>query len=221
MDKADFVIVAATAFYDKLKKEFCMKKDYAHLCIILDSSGSMSCVKKETIGSFNGFIEKQKKFPGMTTFDLFQFASEVNRKVNFVDLSQNQKDLMSEYECCGMTALFDAICTAVDTVGDDLAKMQEQDRPENVLVAIITDGEENSSRKFSLQDVRNRIEHQTNVYNWEFIFLGANIDVFSTGREMGLKKDDCITFVQTPDGMAEMSERLMERAASNRKRPRK
>lgn len=197
-----------------------MKKDYTHICLILDSSSSMECVKQETKETFNGFMEDQRKIPGKTTFDLFLFWNEVKRTVNFADLAVFKDDLMAKYRCSGCTALLDAICIVVDSVGTDLSQIPEEERPENVLIAIITDGEENSSKRFSIQDVRKRIDHQTHVYNWKFVFLGANIDAFDTGTNLGISNEDCIQFTQSPQGMKELRGAMYECAERIRSRSR-
>lgn len=79
--------------------------------------------------------------------------------------------------------------------------MKEEDRPENVLMVIITDGFENASRKFSSSDVKERIKHQTEKYNWEFQYLAANQDAFAAGSAMGIVADNCAAFAATPAGM--------------------
>lgn len=190
-----------------------MKKDYTHICFVLDSSGSMDFIKEDTQGTFNNFIDEQKKALGKTTFDLFCFANGTSRIVHFIDLAENRKDFMTDYHCSGGTALYDAVCEAIDSVGQDLARIPEPERPEHVLVAILTDGEENSSRKFSCQDVKNRIRHQTEVYSWNFVFLGANIDVVQNGQKLGLQEQDCVKFEASAEGISNvmmciMSERM-------------
>jgi len=193
-----------------------MKKDYTHICIVLDASGSMFCIKSDVQGSFNGFIEEQRKAQGKTVFDLFQFSDNVERIVRSQDLSQFHDDLMAKYDCTGCTAMNDAICTAIDTVGQEFSRMPEDERPEHVLCAIITDGAENASREFTAKDVKDRIKRQTEVYNWEFDFLAANQDAFETGREMGLQADQCMNFSVNPAGVSDIAERLSCRAKAIR-----
>lgn len=176
-------------------------KDYTHICIVLDASGSMSDIEDDTKGSFNSFIKAQKAAVGKTVLDIYQFSSEVRRIVEHVDLASFSDDLMARYTCSGCTALNDAVCTAVDTLGQEFAAMKEEDRPENVLMVIITDGFENASRKFSSSDVKERIKHQTEKYNWEFQYLAANQDAFATGAAMGIAADNCAAFAATPAGM--------------------
>ncbi len=176
-------------------------KDYTHICIVLDASGSMSDIEGDTKGSFNSFIKAQKAAEGKTVLDIYQFSGEVRRIVEHVDLASFSDDLMARYTCSGCTALNDAVCTAIDTLGQEFAAMKEEDRPENVLMVIITDGFENASRKFSSSDVKERIKHQREKYNWEFQYLAANQDAFATGSAMGIAADNCAAFAATPAGM--------------------
>ena len=182
-----------------------MKKDYTHICIVLDASGSMSSIESDIKGSFNTFLDKQRKEPGKTVFDLFQFSSEVERLVKSADLALFKDDLMAKYTCSGCTALNDAVCIAIDTMGKEFAEMPETERPENVLCVIITDGQENASKEFSTADVKKRIEHQQNVYQWEFLFLAANQDAFESGSALGIRENFCKGFCQDSRGVADMS----------------
>ena len=166
-----------------------MQKDYTHLIIVLDASGSMSSIQDDIKGSFNEFLKKQREAEGQTVFDLFQFNDEVHRLVRSTNLAQFHDDLMDRYECSGCTALNDAVCIAIDTVGHEFADMPESERPEHVLCVIITDGMENASREYTSKDVKKRIEHQKTAYNWQFQFLAADQDAFATGESLGIDHD--------------------------------
>ena len=182
-----------------------MKKDYTHICIVLDASGSMECIENDIKGSFNTFLNKQREEKGKTVFDLFQFSDEVERLVKSADLALFKDDLMAKYTCSGCTALNDAVCIAIDTIGKEFAAMPESERPANVLCVIITDGQENASKEFSTADVKKRIEHQQDVYKWEFLFLAANQDAFEAGSALGVQKKFCKGFCQDSRGVADMS----------------
>ena len=182
-----------------------MKKDYTHICIVLDASGSMKCIEDDIKGSFNTFLDKQREEQGKTVFDLFRFSDEVERLVKSADLALFKDDLMAKYNCIGCTALNDAVCIAVDTIGKECAAMPEEERPENVLCVIITDGQENASKEFTAADVKKRIKHQQDVYKWEFLFLAANQDAFETGSTIGLPADRCRGFTAEPRGIADMT----------------
>ena len=98
-----------------------MKKDYTHILIVLDASGSMMRIQDDIKGSFNDFLEKQRDEPGKTVFDLYQFSDEAKRIVRSADLAKFHDDLMAKYHCTGCTALNDAVCTAIDTIGREFA----------------------------------------------------------------------------------------------------
>ena len=196
-------------------------KDYTHICIVLDASGSMSSIEDDTKGSFNSFIKAQREAGGKTVFDLYQFSDEVKRLVEHVDLATFKDDLMASYNCSGCTALNDAVCIAIDTLGKELAAMKEEDRPENVLMVIITDGFENASRKFTSKDVKDRIKHQTEKYNWEFQYLAANQDAFASGANLGIAQDNCVNFSASAAGMVQVCASMCDRATQVRNRNRK
>ena len=177
-------------------------KDYTHICIVLDASGSMAAIESDTKGSFNSFLKEQKEAEGRTVFDLYQFSDKVSRIVEHVDLATFNDDLMKKYRCSGCTALNDAVCTAIDTLGQEFALMKEEDRPEHVMLVIITDGMENASRKFSSADVKKRIQEQTDVYKWDFQYLAANQDAFATGEALGVSHDNCVAWHASKDGIA-------------------
>ena len=189
-----------------------MKKDYTHILIVLDASGSMSSIQDDIKGSFNEFLKKQREEPGKTVFDLYQFSDEAKRIVQSADLAKFHDDLMAKYDCSGCTALNDAVCTAIDTIGHEFAGMPEAERPEHVLCVIITDGMENASREFTAKDVKDRIKHQQDVYNWDFQFLAANQDAFATGESIGLDRDCCMNFVADKVGVGMMCDMMYSRA---------
>ena len=176
-------------------------KDYTHICIVLDASGSMAEIESDTKGSFNSFLNEQKKAKGKTVFDLYQFSDKPKRIVEHVDLATFNDDLMSKYRCSGCTALNDAVCTAIDTLGQEFSVMKEEDRPEHVMFVIITDGMENASRKFSSADVKKRIKEQTDVYKWDFQYLAANQDAFASGEMLGVSHDNCVSWHASKDGI--------------------
>ena len=179
-------------------------KEYTHICIVLDASGSMAAIENDIKGSFNTFIRTQRETEGKTVFDLYQFSDEVKRIVEHVDLATFTDDLMAKYTCSGCTALNDAVCTAIDTLGKELGAMREDDRPEHVVFVIITDGMENASRKFTSEDVKKRISVQRDSYKWDFQFLAANQDAFESGRTLGIDRDSCTGFISSSRGVASM-----------------
>lgn len=195
--------------------------DYTHIIFVLDASGSMRTIQSDIKGSFNAFLDKQREESGKTVFDLFQFNNTVKRIVKSADLALFHDDLMAKYECSGCTALNDAVCTAIDTVGHEFADMPEENRPEHVLCVIITDGLENASCDFTTQDVKERIEHQKTKYNWEFVYLAADPDAFDAGEDLGFDNKSCMAFSHDHEGVEFLCEYMNCCMNAIRKKPRK
>ena len=170
-----------------------MNNEYVHLCIVLDASGSMGVIEDDIKGSFKTFMAEQKREEGKTVLDVFQFSDETRRIVEHADMADYKEDLMDSYRCAGCTALYDAICTAIDTLKKEFAAIPEPEQPAKVIFTIVTDGHENASREFSLPDVKKRIDQQTGEQNWEFVYLAANQDEFEAqciSRSMGVCRSE-------------------------------
>ncbi len=193
-----------------------MQQDYTHIGMVLDASGSMKSLKEDTKGSFIGFLDAQRKPAGKTVFDLWQFNDKVGHIVDGAELATVGDDVMDGYRCSGMTAMNDAICTAIDRLGEKFAAMPETERPENVIVAIITDGHENASKEFTSDDVKKRIARQSEHYRWEFVFLAANQDAVMAGSRLGLAPDQCADFGANADGMRTVAAILADRTDRSR-----
>lgn len=182
-----------------------MKKDYCHIGIVLDSSGSMDLIKNDIIGTFREFIKKQKELPGECTFSLYSFNHDVSKLVDFEDLKKSEKDFMADYLPSGCTALYDGIGTAVSEIGTKLHLLDESNRPDKVLIAIITDGQENASKEYDHKRVTDMIKEQKEKYNWEFLFLAANQDAMSVGSTFGFSKNQCMTFSADSSGVKDFT----------------
>lgn len=175
-----------------------MKKDTIELIVIIDESGSMGNVKSDTIGGFNSFLETHQKLGGDAKLTLVKFDTKysiVNNGTPVQDVLKLDKDT---YYPGGMTALLDAVGKTIDEVGKRLSGTPEDERPEKVMVMIITDGEENSSKEYTLDQVRNKIKEQQDTWKWEFVFLGADQDAWSNASSMGVH--NAVNFVQADMG---------------------
>lgn len=179
-----------------------MNKELTELVFILDRSGSMSGLESDTIGGFNGMIRKQKKLPGSAYVStvLFNHCSQVLH--DRVDLAQIGEMTEEDYVAGGSTALIDAMGDAITHIGNVHKYAREEDRPFKTVFVIITDGEENSSKRWSSQKVKDLITRQKEKYGWEFLFLGANIDAVETAARYGIEEDRSVTFRNDPVGQA-------------------
>lgn len=204
-----------------------MNENRSELIFVLDRSGSMEHLTTETIGGFNSLIEKQKMDrQGESHFLKKGKESEADKKEIFVTtvLFDDQYELLynhcpidevsrmtkREYYARGCTALLDAVGKTINSVGKRLADTPEDERPQNILFVITTDGYENASLEYTKSRVKEMIEHQQNVYNWKFLFLGANIDAVGEADSLGIRQAGACRPSATVEGV-----RSSFRAVSN------
>lgn len=171
-----------------------MKKDLVEAILIIDRSGSMSSIKDSTISGINEFIKTQKESDKTVKITLVQFDNEYEVLLDCVEANSVSELTDKTYVPRGMTALYDAIGRTVDSVGKRLASTPEDERPEKILVVIVTDGYENASTDYVSDKIQSMIEHQRNVYNWEFIYMGANQDAILVGSSLGIPVTNSYTF---------------------------
>jgi len=194
-----------------------MKQNYSDITVVLDRSGSMGSLTEEVIGSFNNFLDEQKKVEGEATFTLIQFDDQYEVNFDAIDLQKTSHLDESTYVPRGMTALFDAVGKAIISTGKRLSDMEESARPEKVIFLIQTDGEENASKEFSLKKVKSMIREQQEVYSWEFVFLGANIDAVSVAADIGIRQDRAMKYANNAQGTQEAFCSLSSNLASYRR----
>jgi uncharacterized protein YegL len=163
-----------------------MRTDLTDITMVIDRSGSMQSIQSDAEGGINSFIEQQKQEPGEANVTLVQFDSDYE----FVHSGVPVK-LVPAFKLVprGSTALLDAVGRAINETGARLAAMDEAQRPGLVVFVIVTDGEENSSREFTREQIRKMVEHQQSAYKWQFTFLAANQDAFAAGGSMGIAQD--------------------------------
>lgn len=175
-----------------------MKKNLTELVFILDKSGSMSGLKKDTIGGYNAMLEQQRKVDGECVITTVLFDNRYELLHDRIDIRAIQSISEKEYSVGGSTALLDAIGKTIHKIGTAQKNTAEDYRAEKVMFVIITDGEENASRHYSSVQVKEMIQRQKERYGWEFIFLGANIDAVETAGRFGIGADRAVDYV--PDG---------------------
>lgn len=193
-----------------------MKKDYTDITIVLDRSGSMESIKTDTIGGFNEFIKKQKAVPGTATISLFKFDHVFESEYDGRDLQKAPELTQETYVPRGSTALVDAICEGIDRAGKRLKHMDDRERPEKIVFVIITDGYENASVKYAMKDASDRIQHQTDKYGWQFLFLGANQDAIATAAGYGISRGQTLTYAANRVGTNAFYNSVSDNIASYR-----
>ena len=179
-----------------------MRKDLTELVFIIDRSGSMSGLERDTIGGFNSMIRKQKQAEGEAFIStvLFYNVSEVlHDRVTVKDI---QPMTEHDYTVRGTTALLDAIGGAIHHIGNVHKYARQEDVPEHTMFVITTDGMENASRYYSSDKVKKMIERQKVKYGWEFLFLGANIDAVETASHFGIGADRAVNYNCDSEGTA-------------------
>ena len=171
-----------------------MKKNLTELVMILDRSGSMQGLEKDTIGGYNSMLEKQRAEEGevfVTTILFDNVAETIHDRVPIKDVAPITE---KEYYVRGCTALLDAVGGAVDHIRNIHKYAREEDRPEKTIFVIITDGMENASRRYDYSEVKKLIEQQKESAKWEFLFLGANIDAIEVAGRFGIKEDRAVKY---------------------------
>ncbi|GAB4079023.1 vWA domain-containing protein [Nostocoides australiense] len=162
-----------------------------HIYFLLDRSGSMQSIKSDTEGGFAAFVEEQRKTSGRCRVTLAQFDTTYDVVYQDRDLAEVPPlDLQPR----GMTALLDAIGRLVTDAGRRLAALPEEQRPGTVVVAIMTDGMENSSHEWTHPAVKSLIEQQEQGYNWQFLYMGADQDAIEVGNSIGIAAQNSLTY---------------------------
>lgn len=171
-----------------------MKNNITELVFILDRSGSMAGLEKDTIGGFNAMIEKQKKEEGECFVSTVLFDNTAEVLHDRIKLSEIKPMTDNDYTVRGCTALMDALGGAVKHIRNIHKYARKEDVPENTVFVITTDGMENASRNYSSADVKAMIEEQKEKYGWEFLFIAANIDAVETAAKYGISEDRAVNY---------------------------
>jgi len=194
-----------------------MRKGLTEVVFILDRSGSMSGLEKDTIGGFNSMIEKQRKEEGEALISTVLFDDQTEVLYDRVPVSKVEPMNDRQYYVRGCTALLDAIGGAIHHIANVHKYAREEDRPEKTLFIITTDGMENSSRVYDYKKVKKMVEAEKEKHGWEFLFLGANIDSIEVAGRFGISADRAIDYVCDEEGTALNYQVLSETVSAFRK----
>lgn len=193
-----------------------MHKDYSHIAVVLDRSGSMDSIKDDTIGGFNSFLKSQKEVEGKATFFLAQFDNQYDILQNNKDIDEVEELSYETFQPRGMTALYDAIGRTIISVGDFLSNIEEEERPAKVFFVVITDGMENASNEFTSSRVKEMIDEQQNKYSWKFIFIGSDINAINEAHDLGFAKGSSLHFADNSIGTRSVYNSMTKNMSSYR-----
>lgn len=173
-----------------------MNNDVTELVLILDRSGSMSSCARSTVDCFNDFIEKQKQENSGAVYVsvvLFNQGREV--LYNRVGLYEVRPLTVEEFRASGGTALYDALASGIHHIGKAYKYARPDDAPGKTIFVVITDGAENSSRLYTLEETRKMVEREIREYGWEFLFFGANLRAKEVAQALGFKEENAVDYI--------------------------
>lgn len=187
---------------------------------IVDNSGSMSGLEQDTLGGFNSVLQQQKQLD--TNDQVFITTILFNSQYHYLYQRKPLNEVVllteKEYQVGGMTALLDAMGDSISKIKHQIDLAEQVQGEHKVLCVVITDGEENSSREYNHTQIKNLVENRQNKDKWEFLFLGANIDAFSTAKNIGISSDSAMQYTADAKGVKQAWEIAGERFWTTRSR---
>lgn len=195
-----------------------MKANLTELVFILDRSGSMAGMESDTIGGFNAVLEKNRKAEGDAVVSVVLFDNYSEVLVDRVPVEQMRPLTEEDYSVRGCTALLDAVGSSVKFIDRVQRYLPEGHRPGKTVFVITTDGMENASRRFGYREVKSLIERKQED-GWEFLFLGANIDVAAEAGRLGIPKSRFANYVCDSAGSGVMYDAVATATCAMRSAP--
>lgn len=187
------------------------------IAFVLDRSGSMASELEAAIAGFNKFLRDQQATPGEARFTLVLFDDQYEIPCASIPIREVVELDTTTFVPRGSTALLDAIGRTIDELDARIAAMPAGQRPQQVIVAILTDGFENSSRKFSYHDIADKIARQRDSHGWQFFFLGATQDSIASAASINIAAENTAMFDATPTGYRTTSGAMSRKIRAMRK----
>ena len=182
-----------------------MKKDYTHIAIILDRTGSMEYIRDDTIGGLNAFLSQQKAEPDTATLTLVQFDTQDPYEVlhKFKPIEEVPELTRETFVPRAATPLLDAMGRGINDLENSLAEIKESERPSRVIIVIITDGQENSSLEFRKDQIEKMIKEKQEKSSWQFVFLSADLAAIGDALATGIHATSTMSYDKTARGTKE------------------
>ena len=179
-----------------------MKSNYTHIAVILDRTGSMESIRDDTIGGFNAFLQQQKDTPGDATLTLVQFDSQDPYEVvhSFMEMKDVPELTRETFVPRAQTPLLDAMGRGINDLEHNLMKFGKEEKPQRVVMVIITDGQENASREFKKDQVQKMILEKQEQMDWQFVFLSADMDAINEALAQGIQPKSAMAFSKNKEG---------------------
>lgn len=170
---------------------------HTKIVAVIDKSSSMGSVIPATIIGYNKFLEEQASLPGEANITLILFDTLYVVLENSANIKNATKLTTENYIPQGNTALYDSIACGIAMVDTALVNGE---KPGAVVIAILTDGEENSSREVTGQSLGDMISYRQDTLGWKFVFLGANQDAFKSAGKIGIDRRTTMSYDSTNIG---------------------
>jgi hypothetical protein len=195
-----------------------MKKDYTHITVILDRTGSMESIRDDTIGGFNAFLKKQKEEQGTATLTLVQFDSQDPYEIiqRFRPIGDVPELTRETFVPRATTPLLDAIGRGINDLEMSLGEIKKAALPSKVVFVVVTDGRENASREFRKDQIEKMIRERTEKSDWQFVFLSADLDAIGDAMAVGIHADAVLAFEKSGKGSQRAWESLSVRTSDYR-----
>jgi uncharacterized protein YegL len=176
-------------------------KPVTEIAFLLDRSGSMAPHTEAAIAGFNEFLADQQQVAGLARLTLVLFDDRVEIPIDNLPVSEVVELDTRTYTTRGSTALLDAIGQTIDSFQVRTRDLPPESRPDQVIFAIFTDGEENSSNRFTWQDIAGKIRRRQEKQGWQFLFLAANQDAIATAAQMNIHAHNAATATFSEKGV--------------------
>ncbi|APB34721.1 hypothetical protein GlitD10_2387 [Gloeomargarita lithophora Alchichica-D10] len=183
-----------------------MKPNYTHITVILDRSGSMSSIKSDIIGGFNGFVDTQKAVSGSATLTLVQFDTQDPYEVIhwFKPITEVPPLTPETFVPRASTPLWDAVGRGIEDLARNLSLFALEAQPEQVVMVVVTDGMENSSRQFRGTQIRQMVTEKSEKYQWQFVYLSADLNAVNEAEQSGFSRASSMGYDPNAAGVENM-----------------
>ena len=185
-----------------------VKTAFNEIVFVLDRSGSMSGLEKDTIGGYNSFLNQQKQSGTKAVISTVLFDHEIQILHDRLPISDIKELTAKDYQPRGCTALLDAVGGSVSHIHKLHKKLAAEDRPSKTIIVIITDGYENSSKNYTYKKVKDMLSKRQETDGWEFVFLGANIDAAAEAESFGISRKRAVNYKADSEGTLKNFEML-------------